>query len=459
MPEIDLTRELIKKYDVAGPRYTSYPTAPVWKTLPSAEGYETKLKSFGRTERPLSIYIHIPFCESLCYFCACNKIIRKSLKTYGDQYIDYLAKEMELLCEFMGRKKPVIQLHWGGGTPTFLDEEQIKRLFNLTCEYFDIHPDGEISIEIDPRTTKKEKIRCLRELGFNRISMGVQDFHPEVQKDINRIQPYELVKEVYEACREYEFTSVNMDLIYGLPYQTQETFKETVERVIDLGPDRIALYSYANVPWLIKHQERMNRERIPDVDQKLDIFMQAREQFMAGGYLTIAMDHFAKKSDAMAEAFLDGTLWRNFMGYTLRPTDDFIGLGVSSIGFVGFAYFQNQKNLDQYYEDLDNGRFPIERGKILSDDDIKRQWVITSIMCRSGVDKREFENTFGESFDQYFSQEQRHLEKCEEDGLVEIGKEKIDVTPVGRIFIRNIAMGFDWYLRQKDSHKQFSKTV
>ncbi len=454
-----IDKAALKKYDVAGPRYTSYPTAPEWSAEVDASVYTQKLGAFGRNNKTLSLYVHIPFCEQLCYFCACNKVIRPKEDKTGDEYLDSLFLEIELVAKAIGTKKDVKQLHWGGGTPTYLSEEQIKRLHKKIAHHFNIDMDGEIAIEIDPRTVTQRKLKCLRELGFNRVSMGVQDFDAKVQDDINRIQPFEQVKVVNDWCRELKFISVNFDLIYGLPYQTRITFSKTTDQVISLRPDRIALYSFAYVPWLSKPQNKFNLDAIALHDEKLDIFIHSRERLINAGYQSIAMDHFALKTDAMAKAFDQGALHRNFMGYTVKPADEFIGLGVSAIGFLENTFIQNIKVLPDYYDKLKKVQIPTERGKLLSEDDILRQWTINSLMCAFSVDKNQFQHRFGRSFDGYFSVEKEHILQCVEDGLINTANDFITVTDLGKIFIRNVCMGFDAYLCKKEGHKRFSRTV
>lgn len=456
---VNITKELLLKYEKAGPRYTSYPTAPEWSSDVTEAIYQDKLTDFNLTNKSLSLYLHIPFCRSLCSFCGCNVIIRPHEEKHGDQYIDYLFRELELVEQWIGRKKMIKQLHWGGGTPTFLTESQIERLFKRFAETFEIDYDGEIAIEIDPRTIDKSKVAKLRQLGFNRVSMGIQDFEEQVQESVNRRQPYEIVKEFYDWCRELKFQSVNFDLIYGLPYQTPATMKKTVEQVIALRPDRIAFYSFAYVPWLKAHQSKIDESKLPTSDQKIEIFLNAREQFLNGGYDAIAMDHFALADDDFAKAFRSGTLYRNFMGYTLKPADEYIGMGLSSIGFLENCYFQNYKTLPEYFAALDKNEIPIERGRILSEDDIIRRWVINSLMCQFKVDKNVFAGQFGKKFDAYFQEEAEHLKQCVSDGLITLEGNNIHATELGKIFIRNVCMGFDWYLRQADGHKKFSKTI
>ena len=461
-----IDKETILKFDTPGPRYTSYPTAPVWSTDVNAAGYTKKLTAFGRTHgKTLSLYIHIPFCQSLCAYCGCSVVIRKKDERFGDEYIDYLDKEMTLVYKYLGRRKKVRQLHWGGGTPTFLNESQIERLYTTTQKYFDVDPDGEIAIEIDPRTIDRSKVQKLRALGFSRVSMGIQDFNEDVQKEINRSQPYEIVKEFNDWCRELKFASVNFDLIYGLPRQTRESFQDTVVKTIALRPDRVALYSFAYVPWLKKHQQKIDAALLPSNDAKLDIFLRARDALAAAGYKPIAMDHFALEDDELAKAFESGTLYRNFMGYTVKPADEYIGLGVTSIGFLENTYVQNHKALPAYCQALKEGRLPVERGMVLSEDDMIRQWTINSLMCRFAVDKRAFQRKFGFDFDQYFHEEQEHLRWCADNDLVHQDSGRIEVLELGKIFIRNVCMGFDHYLKQglpagrQGAQQKFSRTV
>src|SRR3989338_6884777 len=455
----NITKDLILKYDQPGPRYTSYPTAPEWSTEVADQVYQEKLREFGQNDKTLSLYIHIPFCRTLCSFCACNVVIRPKYEKYGDEYLKYLFKEIDLVRHFIGRKKTIKQFHWGGGTPTYLNEPQIERLFKKVQENFEINLNSEVAVEIDPRTIDKNKVKKMRQLGFNRVSMGVQDFDPEVQRHVNRQQPFAMVKEFNDWCRELQFQSVNFDLIYGLPQQTSESVKQTVEQVIQLKPDRIAFYSFAYVPWLKAHQNKIDKESLPSNDQKMEIFLSSRQKFLESGYQAIAMDHFALKGDELAKSFNDGKLYRNFMGYTVKPADEYVGLGMTAIGFLENTFFQNQKTLPGYYKALSGGKLPVERGKILSEDDRIRQWVINSFMCRFQIDKDEFQGRFKKDFDEYFSEEQAHLVRCVADGLITSQGQLIQTTELGKIFIRNVCMGFDWYLRQKGAHKRFSKTI
>ncbi len=457
LPVID--KNTILKYDSPGPRYTSYPTAPEWQDHFSQADYRAKLKAFGLSTKTLSVYVHLPFCVSMCTFCACNVVIRPNDQKYAEEYLQHLFAEIDLVREAIGKKALVKQLHWGGGTPNFLSVDQLQRLFYKIKSSFEVDLNQEVAVEIDPRTVTVEKIKVLREAGFNRVSMGVQDFEPQVQGAINRIQPFVKVKAVYDLCRQLGFQSVNFDLIYGLPYQTLQSFRKTVEQVAELKPDRIALYSFAYVPWLKKHQKKIVVDTLPENDLKLDIFLLARNKFLSWGYQAIAMDHFALTEDELAVAYRSGKLYRNFMGYTVKPADEYIGLGMTAIGFLENAFIQNQKTLPDYYAALKERKLPVERGKDLSPDDLRRQWVINSLMCQFKVDSLRFQELFNERFEDYFAAEEGHLAKCLAEGLLEREGQDFRVTELGKIFIRNVCMGFDWYLRQSQGHKKFSKTI
>jgi len=459
MIKMAIDKKILLKYDIPGPRYTSYPTAPEWSNDFNETDYSTALKEYGKSRKTLSLYIHIPFCQSLCTFCACSVIIRKLDRKVGDEYLDYLSKEMDLVVEKIGRKMPVKQLHFGGGTPTYFDEEQLERLMNKITESFDVDLNGEIAIEIDPRTIDESKVKKLKSIGFNRVSMGIQDFDEKVQNAVNRIQPLELVKRFDRWCRELNFESINYDLIYGLPFQTVESFQGTVDEVAKLRPDRIALYSFAYVPWLKKHQQKIPVDTLPSNDEKIQIFLNAREKLLEAGYMAIAMDHFALEGDELSKAFKGGLLYRNFMGYTVKPAEEYIGLGITSIGFLEKTFIQNQKTIKEYYASIENDQLPAVRGKRLNEDDIIRQWTINALMCQFKVDKTLFRQLFEETFNVYFHQEQDHLARCVEEGLLSLSTESIEVTELGKLFIRNICTGFDYYLRQKGAHKKFSQTV
>ncbi len=453
-----LTPEIIERFTKPGPRYTSYPTAPEWGKFTNSD-YAVTLQQFGTTDQTLSLYIHIPFCVSMCSYCGCNVVIRKQNQRVGDEYLDYLAKELSLVITTMGRRPVLKQFHIGGGTPNYLAADQLHRLVGLVNQGFDWDVDAEKAIEIDPRVVTDAHLDALVDLGFNRISMGIQDFDPKVQVAVNRVQPYELVEGVMTRLRDRGFHSINFDLIYGLPHQKIDSFSHTLDQVIALSPDRIALYSFAHIPWLKSHQNLIDPGTLPGTEEKLGIFVMARDKLMANGYDAIAMDHFAKASDDMAVAFREGRLYRNFMGYTLKPADEYLGIGVTSIGFLAHTYAQNIKDLKAYFAALDRGELPVERGLRLSPDDQRRQWVITQLMCHFGVDKSQFETRFGEDFDTYFAEEAPHLAQCVTEGLITLSGEKIALTELGTLFVRNVAMGFDWYLRQPKGHKRFSSTV
>jgi len=453
-----LTSELIRDLDIPGPRYTSYPTAPEWSNDYTHEHYLHALSNWEKSEATVSLYVHIPFCTQMCYYCGCNVTIRKRNVNVGAQYIRYLEKELSLLLR-QRTKRPVIkQLHWGGGTPNFLTSDEMRQLKGMIDSYCDIASDAEVAIEVDPRTVTEEQIRTLNSIGFNRISMGIQDFSSDVQTAINRHQSVQLVETLFDWIRQYEFASINVDLIYGLPKQTIENFQETVSQIVQLSPDRIALYSYAHVPWLKSHQNLIHSEELPLQDEKLGIFLGARNLFLASGYDAIGMDHFAKASDEMAVAYHNGALYRNFMGYTVKPSDEFIGVGVSSIGYIGGHFVQNTKELRDYYSALDSGHLPVERGLILSKDDHIRQWAIQSIMCRFILNKSELYTLFQVDFATYFEDANAHLVHCERQGLVRLSGDRIEVTDLGRLFVRNIAMAFDAYLKTSQS-RRYSRTV
>ncbi len=450
--------ELIAKYNVMAPRYTSYPTAPEWQDGFSAEDYRQVL-AIRPLPEVLALYVHVPFCESLCYFCGCNMTVRKRNPRFADEYLDMLEQEIGMVCRELDSLPPVVQFHIGGGTPNFLTNPQLGRLMGIIRSQFTVRPEVECSIEISPRIVSREQLETIRALGFNRLSLGIQDFDAAVQQAIHRIQPYEDVLKVVGWIRELGFASMNMDLIYGLPYQTLETFHKTVDQVIGLGADRIALYSYAHVPWLRPHQKLMPEAALPGPDQRLALFLQAREQFLAAGYLDIAMDHFAKPTDSLAMAYEEGTLYRNFMGYTTMRADDYLGFGVSAIGFFQAHFIQNTRDLKTYYALISEGKLPVARGKELSEDDRRRRWVIQALMCRFEVSKAGFEDQFWVAFDTVFSEELTALNGFVADGLVTMGDDGIWLTDTGRFFVRNICAVFDAYLRKEAGHRRFSRTV
>ena len=457
-PEFD--RELIASLPASGPRYTSYPTADRFHTQFGEAEYiqALELRRMGALNKPLSLYIHIPFCNTICYYCGCNKIITKD-KSRADDYIRYLEREMALLAPHLQGRHALAQLHFGGGTPTFLSDEQIERVFHMIRQYFDLLPNGEYSIEIDPRKVSRETVLHLGKLGFNRMSVGIQDFDPTVQEAVNRVQSVEETREVIEAAREAGFKSVSVDLIYGLPHQTLDSIKPTLDTVLSLSPDRLALYHYAHLPHIFKPQRRIDTAVVPSSEEKLDILQYAVQRLTEAGYVFIGMDHFAKPDDELAIALREGFLQRNFQGYSTYADYDLLAIGVSSIGKIGSTYEQNEKDIEAYYAALDAGRLPIMRGYQLNHDDILRRTIIQDLMCRFALDFQVYQDTFGIPFVQYFATELADLARMEQQGLVKLKSNGLKVTPKGRIVIRNIAMVFDYHLRHKETTAKYSQTV
>lgn len=456
---LNVTGDLLEKYNVPGPRYTSYPTAPEWLDTFGPADFEKTLEesNAARPIRPLSLYMHLPFCESLCLFCGCNVVINKN-KEVARPYIRNLKWEIDQFAKRLAPSRSVVQFHWGGGTPTYLDASQMEDLFSYTKERFTFAEDAEIGLEVDPRVTSAEQVSTLHRLGFNRISMGVQDFNPLVQKTIHRIQSYELTRDLFELCRAQGFESINIDLIYGLPHQTPDTFVETVDKVIALNPDRIAMFSYAHVPWL-KRQQGSFANFIPQGMDKFRIFRAGIERFTEAGYSYIGMDHFARPNDELCIAQKNRTLHRNFQGYTTKAGADLFAMGVSSISGAERTYAQNFRDLAQYYAAVEQNKLPTMRGIRLNDDDVVRREVISKILCHGVLHKNEIEDGFDLSFDDYFAGELSRLEPLEQDGLVRHTPEQLSVTSLGRIFIRNVAMVFDKYLQKPKEKPLFSKTL
>jgi oxygen-independent coproporphyrinogen-3 oxidase len=460
---IQVTPDLLRKYDRAGPRYTSYPTAVEFSDAYDAPAYFDSLAAAAaQAADPLSLYVHLPFCEHRCTFCGCNVVITRR-RSVAEEYLSYLHREIREVARRLGRRRKVVQYHWGGGTPTYLNVGEMRELQQVVTECFDILPDAEAAIEVDPRVTSREQIDLLRAMGFNRLSMGVQDFDPEVQAIINRNQTESQTRELFAYSRNAGFGSINIDLIYGLPLQKAETFAKTLDAVIELRADRVAVYSYAHVPWLRTQQKGFDPAMLPSAEQKLELLCLAREAFLRAGYCPIGMDHFAVPEDELARAVATRTLSRNFMGYTVKSAPDMIGVGVSAIGDVAGAYAQNQKKLPRYYAAIDAGSLPIDRGYRLNADDQIRRFVITQLMCNFHLDKRSVEARFGIAFDDYFGRELAELSGP--DGLIEGGfitatRDALQVEALGRLFVRNVAMVFDRYMpdRQADA-RIFSRTV
>ncbi len=457
-----LPPELLQRYDVPGPRYTSYPTADRFVEAFGEQDYlqalEQRRQGVASRRLPLSLYVHLPFCASLCYYCACNKIITK----HHDKaltYLDYLEREVALHVDHMGTGHAVSQLHLGGGSPTFLNDQDLERLLAMLRESFNVVPGGEISIEIDPRTVTRARLQHVHRLGFNRLSFGVQDFEPAVQVAVHRIQPAWQVFDLVAASREIGFESVNVDLIYGLPRQSQETFARTLQQVCQLRPDRIALYAYAHLPERFKPQRRIDAQHLPSTADKVGMLSDALAVLMDAGYVYVGMDHFALPDDALAVAKRQGRLHRNFQGYSTQPDGDLIALGVSSIGRVGATYSQNAKTLDDYYDLLDQGRFPVVRGLALSRDDIVRRSIIMALMCQGAVLFESIELAHLVHFKSAFAAELERLEPLQSQGLVVVDDAGIQVTEMGWFFVRGIAMVFDRYLQADRDRARFSKII
>ena len=457
-----VTSELIRQFDVSGPRYTSYPTADRLVGAFDQDDYVLALQQrrIGSNAKalPLSLYVHIPFCESLCYYCACNKIITKHPER-AEAYLGYLSREIDLHTEHCGVNQYVSQLHLGGGTPTFLSDDSLQDLMALIRRNFELLPNGEYSIEVDPRTVNNDRLMFLRQLGFNRLSFGVQDFDEDVQAAIHRVQPREQVFQLVEEARKIGFQSINVDLIYGLPRQTAESFDRTLAQVTELRPDRIALYAYAHLPERFKPQRRIVAAELPDSAGKVAMLARSLEVLQDAGYVYVGMDHFALPDDALAVAKRQGRLHRNFQGYSTQPDCDLIGLGVSAIGRVGTTYSQNAKTLDEYYDSINRGRLPIVRGLALSRDDLLRRSVIMALMCQGEILFESIEQSWLIHFQTYFAQEMEQLRGMVEQGLVKLREDGIEVTPMGWHFVRGVAMVFDRYLQGNRNRERFSRII
>jgi len=457
--ELRVDEEFLAKYNRPGPRYTSYPTAPVWNDAFGPTDLENVFEEAESAKTPVSLYMHIPFCESLCLFCACNVVIQKN-KSVAPPYLDVLKRETERISRSISKDRPVVQFHWGGGTPTYLSPEQIEDLFGFTREHFQFAPESEIGIEVDPRVTSLAHLETLRKLGFNRLSMGIQDFQPEVQKAVHRIQPFEMTRDLLVSARQLGFDSINVDLIYGLPYQTPESFAHTVDQIISLSPDRIALFSYAHVPWL-KKQQGSFIAHLPEGMVKFEIFRTGLLKFVEAGYLYIGMDHFAKPGDELAVSQQKRTLHRNFQGYTTKAGADLYGMGITAISGIQSAYAQNYRDTPSWQKAVAERGLATMRGYHLSEEDRLRRAVISRLLCHTVVLKDEISREFSVDFDEYFAEELRRFERFREDGLVLLERSEIRATWLGRIFIRNLAMVFDPYLEKQQlaAKPLFSNTL
>ncbi|MBI5924189.1 MAG: oxygen-independent coproporphyrinogen III oxidase [Aquabacterium sp.] len=460
-----ISGEILTRLDVSGPRYTSYPTADRFVEAYGPSQYVQALQqrvegggAVGGAATPLSIYVHIPFCESVCYYCACNKVITKHHERAAE-YLEALRTEIDMTVAQLGRGQAVSQLHFGGGSPTFLSDDELEGLLTTLQSAFRFVPGGEYSIEIDPRTIDAGRLKRLAAMGFNRLSFGVQDFDPHVQQAVHRVQPFEQVAELMQAARAEGFESINMDLIYGLPKQSLESFQRTLTQVSSLKPDRIALYAYAHLPQRFKPQRRIDASALPKAEDKIGMLSMAINHFGGSGYDYIGMDHFALHHDSLAVARRQGRLHRNFQGYSTHPDSDLIGLGVSAIGRVGAHYCQNAKTLDEYYDSLRRREFPIVRGLMLSRDDLVRRAVIMAVMCQGRVDIESIELAYLIDFRQYFATELRQLEPLVESGLVQLESDGVRVTALGWYFVRAIAMVFDRHLQADKKVERFSRII
>lgn len=451
---------LLRKYDRPGPRYTSYPTAVEFAETFAGETYREYLKrADAQSDTPLSAYVHLPFCDSRCSFCGCNVIILPD-HARAAGYLDDLADEFALVAGLLPRRRRVAQFHFGGGTPTYQSPEELARVYRAFTALFEMTPEAEIACEVDPRSTTLEHLDMLRALGFNRVSMGVQDFTPEVQQIIRRNQTEEETRRIFQACRERNFHSINMDLVYGLPLQRLETFDRTLEAVVELRPDRVAVYSFAHVPWLRANQKLLDPKTLPPPELKIELFALAMRRFLDAGYVKIGMDHFALPEDELSRALGRHALYRNFMGYTVQPPGDMLGFGISAIGNVQGAFAQNTKKLTRYRQAIRSGIPPVERGYALTRDDELRGRVILEIMCNFRVDFAPIEVDFGIRAAEYFAREFVELEDMEREGFLVRGPDHLRLTDKGSLFVRNVAMVFDAHLRRRRAEQpMFSRTV
>jgi len=451
--------ELIKRYDKSGPRYTSYPTAVEFHEGFGEAEYKAQAAASNASGNPLSLYFHIPFCDTVCYYCGCNKVVTKD-RSKAAPYLERLHKEIAMQAALFDDSRSVDQLHWGGGTPTFISHEEMRALMQVTREHFRLHDDdsGEYSIEIDPREVDASTVALLRELGFNRMSLGVQDFEPAVQKAVNRIQSEQQTLGAIDAARAEGFKSISVDLIYGLPHQSVETFQRTLDKIIEVDPDRLSVFNYAHLPEMFKPQRRISAEDLPSPEEKLDILKLTIARLTEAGYVYIGMDHFAKPDDELAVAQRQGSLYRNFQGYSTHADCDLVGLGITSIGQVADCYAQNVKGMEEYSARIDAGHLPVYRGVQLEADDRLRREVITQLICHFQLDYTAIESVYDIAFGDYFRTELEELSAMQGDGLLQLDGQGIQVLPAGKLLIRNICMVFDKYLRQRHEQR-FSKVI
>lgn len=456
----DIDINLLKRYDKPGPRYTSYPTAPLFSNDYTEQMFKQDLVENNlNSSAPLSIYLHIPFCDTLCYFCGCTTIVTPNLENLK-KYVLYLKKEIDYFLNYLSVDRKVVQLHWGGGTPSYLNPEQILEIGNYLKKNLSFHTNIEYGVEIDPRGLTIQHIDAFKQVGANRISIGVQDFNEDVQKASNRIQPEELTLNAYEWSRKLGIKSINFDLIYGLPKQSLKTFEETLEKVIRLSPERIAVFNFAYIPWMKPHQKLINLNDLPSTEEKLQILKMTIEKLTNAGYLYIGMDHFVKPDDEMAVAQKNKTLYRNFQGYSTNAQADLFGFGMSSISHFGNVYSQNYKSLENYYKSLENKKFPTALGYRMNPDDIIRKFVIMSLMCDLELDKKQVERKFNINFENYFAESLIRLQEFKQQNIVVEEQDKIVISEIGRLILRNIAMCFDAYIdKLVDKKPIFSRTI
>jgi len=454
-------KELIRRYDTSGPRYTSYPTAVQFTTDIGAEDYLDWVKQSNEDPipAPLSLYLHIPFCDTICYYCGCSKVITKD-KSKAAHYIELLKKEIKLQGTLFAKDREVSQIHWGGGTPTFLNDKEIFEIIECIRENFNV-PAGdtvEFGIEVDPRTVDQARLKNLSNLGFNRISFGVQDFDSNVQQSVNRVQSTQQIKQHIIDARNYHYQSINIDLMYGLPKQTVESFSKTLDTTIELNPDRIAIYNYAHLPEMFKPQRRINEDELPSAEEKLNILQLCIDKLQNAGYVYIGMDHFAKAADALVKAQEEGTLHRNFQGYSTNADCDIVAMGITAISRIGDNYSQNVRTIDEYEACLKQGRIPVFRGIELEADDVLRREIINDLMCNNSLDIDKLERKWGIDFKTYFKSSLNNLQKMADDGLLKISNSRLTITTSGRILARSICMQFDRYLQEKSSTR-FSRVI
>jgi oxygen-independent coproporphyrinogen III oxidase len=456
LPGVKFDLDLIKKYDTVTPRYTSYPPATELQEEFTHVDFQNAIASSNARKTPLSLYFHIPFCESACYFCGCNVVVSKN-RNIAKPYLEYLVSDIQHVSSLVDSQRIVEQIHWGGGTPNYLSIEQVKLIWKNIHQNFNVAPNAEISIEINPRYITEEYIFFLREIGFNRISFGLQDFNPQVQEAINRVQPEEMLFDVMSWIKAAKFESVNVDLIYGLPYQSLFTFRDTIKKTIELDPDRIAVFNFAYVPWVKPVQKNIPKEALPHPQEKLEILKMTIEELTASKYLFIGMDHFAKPQDELAIAQRNDSLKRNFQGYTTHAQAELLGFGATSVSMLEDAYAQNHKQLKDYYRAIDAGNLATSKGYKLNRDDIIRRDVIMSIMSGNRLDKDAIAQRYKISFDDYFAEEIQGLQLLEADGLVDLSSQHISVTEIGRLLVRNIAVVFDAH--QKTRERTLSRAI